>query len=345
MGWKDLLQSSETETMVSPWVGGRSLRTYTRQWQIDGRLPQEFGWHQFRLIGPRKANWAEPVERSMDIELQQRVSGYLVGDRIVPDRVRVENPAVLARHCERVHLIEPGLDRFVRIVAGRFWEDGPLIYDSQEFPLGPEDDVLKSYLDDETSVNHIPGVAPALDAAFRFETWQRAEARRRREEERRRREEEERQRLAEERRIREEAEREMRRIQDEAEREERRRRMVEQLGDGAGRRAMAGQDFEEAATAALAVGNAVYLDHHQAHGRNEMVVRFRLNRRRFECVCDAQTLRIIDAGICLTNESDEELYGIGPGESGGNLFTLESLPGVIREAEQAGQLVVFRHVD
>lgn len=333
MSWRDLLQP-EDETLVAPWVGGRSLRTHNRYWKIEGRLPEEFGWHRFRLVGPRKASWAEPVERPMEFDFEYLGSGYLVGDRLVPDHIRIDTPARLAADCPRVHLIEAGLDRFVRIKAGQVFENGPWIYESQDFPLGPEGDVLSAFLDDETSVNHIPGVAPALDAAFRFETWQRAEARRRREEERRRREEEERRRAEEERQ----------RLEAEA-REERRRRVVEQLGDGQGRREMAQVDFAEAARAALAMSGAQYLDHRQAHRRNEMTVRFRLNRRRYECVCDAQTLRIIDAGICLTNETHEDVHGVAPGASGGNLFTLESLPGVILEAERTHNLVVFRHVD
>ena len=76
-----------------------------------------------------------------------------------------------------------------------------------------------------------------------------------------------------------------------------------------------------------------------------MIVRFMVNRRRFECVCDASTMRIIDSGICLVNETGYDVHGVGPGQSGNAMFTLESLPSVIREADQTGHLVVFRHVD
>jgi hypothetical protein len=67
-----------------------------------------------------------------------------------------------------------------------------------------------------------------------------------------------------------------------------------------------------------------------------MIVRFAIDNSRFECVCNAQTLRVIDAGICLTDEDT--------GERGDNRFTLESLPSVILEAQREGVLVVFRHV-
>ena len=61
-----------------------------------------------------------------------------------------------------------------------------------------------------------------------------------------------------------------------------------------------------------------------------------LDGRRFECTCDARTLRIVDAGICLVDHRS--------GQKGDQYFTLESLPGVIQQAEREGKLVVFRRV-
>ena len=312
MGWKDLLQKDER--LIAPWIGGKTLRDGPRAWTIEGRLPEEHGWCVFALEG-RRAKLFGQIDPASE-SLLQSATGYLVGDRLIPDAVRVDpNPAKIVDYSERVWLIEPGLDRFVRVSAGRTHEDGPLVYKCQEMPLGPENEVLQAYLDQKLSVNDVQGVVPALDAAFRMETWQRAEAERRRlEAERRRREEEER--LA---------------------KEERRQALIKQLGDGAGRREMARVDFAEAARAALAVGGAMFLDHRRAHRRNEVVVRFRLDRRRFECTCDANTLQIIDAGICLTDHDTEE--------RGDTYFTLESLPAVIREADRLGKLVVFRHVE
>lgn len=312
MVWRDLLQAPD-ETIVLPWVGGKSLQTYERTWRLVGRRPPEYGWHTFRLEA-RKATWVEPADTPLGA-LKDIQKGYLVGDRLIAQDVAVPtDPAKLVELSERVHIIEPGLDRFVYVSVGRVCEDGALIFQSQEFPLGPEDEVLQAFLDEAKNLDHVQGVAPALVAAFRFEKWQRDEAeKRRREEEKRRREEEER--LA---------------------REERRRQIREQLGDAAGRRELAAFDFGEAARAALRLGGAEYLDHRQAHRRDEMVVRFRLNRQRFGCTCHARTLRIIDAGICLINHNT--------GEKGDTWLTLEALPGVIREAYGMDRLVVFRHV-
>jgi len=313
MGWKDLLQKGD-ESAVSPWVGGRSVHAGGRTWTLDGPLPPEHGWHSFRVVR-RKARWVTAAEAQPET-LRFTVQGYLVGDRMVPDLARVvPDPGQIADYSERVHLVEPGLDRFVRVSAGRAFEGGPLVYREQVMPLGPEGAVLAAYLDERTSVDAIAEVPPALDAAFRLEAWRRAEAVRRRAEVLRlRREEEERR-----------------------EREEARQKLVRELGDGAGRRRMAAFDFEAAARAALDVGGAKYLDHRRTPRAREMAVRFRFEGRRYECTCDDRTLRIVDAGICLTDHDT--------GERGDTWLTLESLPGVIQEADREGKLVVFRHVD
>lgn len=310
MGWEDLLDAGD-ETTVSPWVGGRTLRTDSRVFKITGKLPREHGWYSFDLHG-RSASVRESVDSQ---QLQEVVVGYLVGNRLVVDGARVDpDPQKIADQAEQVYLIEEGLDRFVRVAAGRPFEDGPLIYSHQEMPLGPEDDVLTAFLDEADTVAHIPDVAPALDAVFRMEVWRRAEAvKQRLELERQRREEEER----------------LARIQ-------KRQELVEQLGDGAGRRRMAVEDFDEAAKAALRVGGAHFLDSRNAHQRSEKVVRFRFDGRRFECTCDATTLRIIDAGICLQDHNT--------GVKGDTFFTLESFPAVIRQAIDEDKLVVWRHI-
>lgn len=313
MGWRDLLQK-EGEQLVLPWIGGRILRQNEQTWSIDGRLPQEFGWYTFKLDG-RKVRLGGAADPNPDA-LQHLVRGYLVGDRLVPDDVRVDpEPKKIVSFSKPVHLLEPGLDRFVRVIAGSFFEDGPLIFQVQEMPLGPEDEVLTAFLDQVSSLEKVRGVSPALDAAFRMETWQRVEAERRRIELERKRREEEARLL----------------------REEKRQELLSKLGDSKARRELAPIDFGEAARSALAVSGAVYLDHRKSNRQGEIVVRFRLANRRFECVCEERTLCIIDAGICLTDHDT--------GEKHDGYLTLESLPSVVQEAIDEGKLVVFRHVD
>ncbi len=314
MSWRDLLQT-DNETLVSPWVGGRSLRSEARTWSIEGDPPREHGWYIFNLNGRKARFGGSRVEPDISV-LRHCLVGYLVGDRLILDGIEGDpDPTKFPTFSLRVHLVEDGLDRFARIRAGCMYEGGPLVYCNQEMPLGPEEDALRAYLDRSPSIKDFRGVPPALDAAFRIESWRREETDRRRLElERLRREEEERRLL-----------------------EERRQEIVRQLGDGIGRRRMAQFDFAEAARSALSVGGAEFLDHRRAYHTGEMVVRFRLLGRRFECTCDERTLRIIDSGICLTNEAT--------GEKGDTRFTLESFPSVIMEADREGKLVVYRHVD
>ncbi len=311
MIWKELLQANDPNpTLVAPWLGGRSLHQGPRAWRITGRLPPEVGWYTFGLLG-RRATVLDPSPPAPD-GLTRRAVGYLVGDRFVPDGARVPvDLAEVVRQTERVHLVAPGVDRFARISAGRTHSAGPLIFQEEEMPLGPEESVLEALLDGKPSLDGIKEVTPALDTAFRMEVWRKLQvARRRAELEERRRREEQRRRMAE---------------------------LRDHLGDGEARRQMARIDFEAAARAALEVSGAEYRDHRPSAALGEMVVRFRLDGRRYECVCDAHTLRITDAGICLIDHVS--------GEKGDDRFTLESLPGVIRQAEREGALVVFRHQD
>lgn len=318
MAWQDLLEKPD-EQVVLPWTGGRTLGQDTRRWEIQGKLPREHGWYAFRITG-RKAYLLSLSDPQPDV-LKWPVKGYLVGDRIIPDGVQVGPQAKehgLIDLSIRVHLLDEGLERFVRVSAGRAFEGGPLIYKGQDMPLGPEEEVSSAFLD-QRPINAIKSVTPALHVAFHFEHWQRAEAARRRAElERLQREEEE------------------RRLQ-----EERRQAIIKQLGDGAGRRAAAAVDFETAARSALAIGNAELLDARKGN-RAEMIVKFRMDGRKFECVCCSRTLRIIDSGICLTAHYDDPDFE--GGTKGDTWLTLESLPSVIREAIREDRLVVYRHV-
>lgn len=227
---------------------------------------------------------------------------------MIPDDARVDpDPAKLVEQTEMVYLVERGLDRFTRAVAARDGE-GRLIFVRQEFPQGPEQEVLDTFLDRGETVDDIADVTPALDAAFRWETFERVSA-----------EERERERL----RILEEERKQQ-------ERTERRREMAEKMGTAEGRRALARQDFGEAARAALGLSGAELLDYRESFNQGEMIVRYQFRGRRLECSVSKYTLRITDAGVCL----DDHM-----GTKGDTWFTLESLPGVIGQAMDEGVLV------
>ena len=174
MGWKSLLQQRD-ETEILFWHRSGTLRNLNRSWTIKDTRPDCIGWHQFR-IDARKAYWLKRSDTPG--ELTSKQLGYTIGDRFVGDYAAISSD--LAICSERVFCVEPGLDRFTRVSTGRPYENGPLVYHQQEMPVGPEEDVLQAYLDRKNSVSDIKGVHPALDLAFRIESWRRDEIEKRR---------------------------------------------------------------------------------------------------------------------------------------------------------------------
>ena len=311
MGWRDLLESPDA-TVTLPWVGGATLTGPTQSWKIAGVAPREHGWYTWQLHG-RHVQLQAAAEPNPEL-LGHRETGYLVGNRFLSDQIGQLHLALPYAAAPIAHLIGDAADRFTRIVVGKIVRHGPLFYHSPAMPLGPEDEVLTAYLDRVPALTHIKGVTPALDAAFQLECWHRTQTERRRAE----------------------LERCARAAAEQAAREARRQQLVAQLGDGAGRRAMAAVDFTAAARAALTIGGAELLDDRPGAYPNERIVRYRFLGQRLECVCHARTLQIISSGICLTDEST--------GVNGETWLTLESLPAVVKEADDRGRLVILRHI-
>ena len=314
MGWEDLL--SENTSKVLPWLGGRRVIDGTQVLHVKGRLPRDFGWYSFEVSGGRYARLLGPSEPNMDYaDGKGLIRGYLVGERLIPDTARVDpDPTKMIDQTIPVLLAERGLDRFARaaILPLEIETEKVHLYVRQEFPTGPEMDIERAYQDRLTSITDIKEVSPALDLAFQWLSLQRVITERL------------------------EAEEAARRIL-EAQRREREERLAEareNIGTGAGRRALAQIDFKAAATAALSISGAELLDSRPAPQQGNMIVQYRFRHRRLECVVVRDTLRIVDSGICLTDERT--------GENGETLFTLESLPGVINEAMNTGRLVVYR---
>jgi len=311
MGWQDLLTSKGPEEITLPWAGGRRLTDGKRSWKIKGKLPREHGWYVFRIGGGREATVVQQDEYGPDEEMFVRNgcpmhSGYLAGSRFIRDDARVDpDPDKLVDQTEQAYLIERGLEKFTRAVVVRL--DDRLYYLRQELPTGPEYEVQAAYEDRKESCDHVRNVTPALDLAFRWESYQRALEEKRAEEAARK--------IAE---------------------EERHRQALRDAGTGAGRRALAQRDFRAAAVAALKISGAEYLDHREGRHPNEVVVNYKFRNRRLQCVCARDTLRILDAGVCLDDHR---------GEKGDTYFTLESLPPVVGQAMDEHRLVVWRHLD
>ena len=316
MSWKDLLNNGSER--VLPWYGLRRIHDAVRSWVLSGPQPFEHGWYKVHTTGGRSAELQgrelQPIDPNWEGG-QPKAYGYLVGDRLIPDTARVDpDPARLIEQTVVTYCVEPGLGRVARarVVLDR---EQNAIYMAQEFPLGPEAEVIKAYQDRAKSVDKIHGVTPALDLAFRFLSYDRLMKEQRREAVRKLLEEEEKKRVE----------------------KEKVERLMKDVGTAIGRRALAIKDFETAAREALKVSGAELLDARASHNKGEMVVQYRFEKRRLECVVNKATLRVIDAGVCLTDHATNR--------KDDTLFTLESLPGVIAEAMRRRKLVVWRHVD
>lgn len=293
--------------MVAPWFGDRFLRLGPRKWIIQGKLPKDRGWYDWKTDGRKCSLLGEASEwDDGKVKPFMMYVGTLVGDLLVKqvEPYHMHGGPEALKSFPRVHLLPQGLDHFARVRAGAAWQGGPLIFMDEEFPLGPEDEVRDRYLERE-SLDGVSGVTPALELAFRMLVWRREREEKRREE-----------------------------IRIAREREQRMKDMQARLGDGAIRREVAKLDFNEAAKAALAVGGAELIEARPSANKGEFVVRYRIDGGRYECVCD-DTMHVIDAGICLQDHDT--------GEKGDTYFTLESLPGVTRQAMAEGA-AIWRHV-
>lgn len=311
MNWQDLL-ADEDESVVAPWVGGRTVYANDRTFRIKGRRPTEFGWYSFKITGPREVKVTEAAEPEMGWEEGYPSSvGYLIGDRLIPDDVGYKiDPEDIYRYGTKIHIVEPGLEMFSRVKIVNY-ENRFYVYASEEFPLGPESQVIEAYDERKDTISEIPEVVPSLDLSFRYEVYRRADVEHRR------------------------AELERLRLEEEAARveEERRANVMRQVGTGAGRRELARVDFGAACRASLSQSGAEYLGHTVTRNPNETAVRYRFRDHRLECVVDHRTLRIVDAGICLSSG----------GVRGDTFFTLESLPAVVGQAIDEGLLHIYRY--
>lgn len=340
MGWADLLQ--QAEAVVAPWLGGRRIVSGVRSWTVDGPLPPEHGWYSFTVTGGRKARTNAPATADPELfDKSERVSGYLIGNRLIRDDVALElDSARIIEHTRVVCLLEPGLDRFSRILAAV--HDERLVYLQPELPLGPEGEVLEAFEERRPSIDHVAGVTPALHMVYRWYRWWHDEQERQiraeeerihREEEQRRREEEQQRREEEQARLRSERAQAAERERLAREALERRR---QREARGRGRRTTSrtiGSPREEAQRV-LANAGAELLDYTQGRSSDQAVVTFRFLGRRFRSVVRVPGLRVVEAGICLTDSHS--------GERGDDRFTLASLPSVIAQAERQNQLVILR---
>jgi hypothetical protein len=304
----------EAETMVLPYLGGPYVDAPDRRLRAIG--PTATGYWRFEVSG-RTAKAVEPADPPDLSDLPavrgHWVAGYLVGDRAVAHRLAMGPEA------------DP--QRFAPIIARR-WPGGALLFDSEDFETGVEDQVRAVFQQGTEqglngSLAAISGVPAPLRAAFGYAVmlrvatalgvpvrpvqlrWHIGEL------------------VAmgdiAARRILMSAQERRAAEPNHVERWRARRT------DARLRPASARERVLDRAESALYGAGALLRDSRWLSG-DLLEVRYDFMDDRFVSVVDGETLRVVDAGICLAGRDGR--------------LTLESLPGVIAEAIRTFQLEI-----
>jgi hypothetical protein len=305
----------KVETEVLPYFGGASVDAPSRRLRVS--TPPTPGWWRFDVKG-RTATAREPAGPE-GLEGLPLIRGHLWGTRLVRE----------GAVAEPVHLLpEEEPPRFSPLRARR-WHDGSLVFEGLEFE-GEAEGTTRLMLEENRTLAEVKAVPASLRAAFGYAVLEGAsralgirfapaEVRG--------------QVLAVSEGGRPTAEAKLRALATERTAHTRtlevqRSRAQEEVRpqpelarprplEGAGR-----------VERALESAGARLLATRRLEG-NRLEVRFAFLGERFTSIVEADSLQVVDAGICLAG-SDRQV-------------TLESLPSVIREAIEDGVLVITRH--
>lgn len=312
----------KVESVVLPYLGGGTVDSASRRLRVT--TPVTPGWWRFEVKG-RDATPCEPSEPEC-LEALPRVRGHAWGRRMVREGA-VAEPLELMPEEEPPRLAP---------VSARRWFDGSLLFDCVDYESEAEGEARLA-LEQNQPLAHIRGVSAPLRAAFGYTLLERvsrdvgirfapAEVRGR---------------IlavaeggripAEEclRRLHHEREAQAVRTRQEQADAERRARSTELLAEA--RRGVRGHSREDGiqrAQRALVNAGARPLDVRRLEGQR-LEVTYAFMEERFVSIVAANSLQVLDAGICLAGADGE--------------VTLESLPSVIREAIETDVLVVTRH--
>lgn len=332
----------QTPNLILPYFHGEYVFSQDRVF----RLHQEHknlqpGWWSFSVHG--RVVTPQNQTTSPSLELLPKVIGHLLGSRLI--EINSEPHPLFFLPEEEAPLFSP--------CQARRWHSGELIFETLLFETTAEEQVRNAF-DQHTTLDSIKGIPASLRAAF---SYQLAEVESQKlqipaspleikpyltkisqggiaaatqvlhhlQTERnlyrqRQQEAQERQRQQEQ-LFRQQAEMLSRQQQVDATQE---RKPFHFHNRADGKRQNIENRIESALLSAGAGGFRT-----RSLGNNQMEVHYWFMDETFTTIIDATTLQVLDAGICLDGEDQ--------------LVTLESLPGVIREAIQNGELVITRH--
>lgn len=303
MDYKKFLGQSTTE--VLPYLGGASVDAKTRRLRVTREVDP--GWWSFTIEG-RRAEPNAPADPP-DMEGLPRVRGHLVGSWLFSGGDRPE----------RVHLLPADEQEPLALVAARRWSGELLLFDGLEFE-GDAEGEAREALDSRAPIADLKGVAASLRAAYGWALVSR---------------------IATDRDIPVALSEAKRALRDIAERgpdaanallDELARRRREAVEAAAIRHAV-----QRARRVRETVGGRIADALHAAGATLRRVrtfedgtveVRWWFMDETFISVVDAETLQVIDSGICLSGAD--------------RITNLQSLASVIREAIDTDQLCITR---
>ena len=320
----------QVESVVLPYLGGGTVDSASRRLRVTTPVAQ--GWWRFDVKG-REATPREPAE-PVCMDSLPRVRGHAWGRRLVREGAVAESLELMPE--EEPPRLAP--------VSARRWHDGSLLFDSVDFESEAEG-AARGALEEDQPLGHIQGVSAPLRAAFGYALLERAsraldirfmpaevrgrilvvaETGRAAAESCLRRLSHERE--AQTARLRQQQAAAERRLQAADLLVEAQRRVVH-LESRRGR-GPPHEDGMHRAQQALHKAGARPLDMRRLEGQR-LEVTYAFMGERFVSIVAADSLQVLDAGICLAGADGH--------------VTLESLPSVIREAIETDELVVTRH--
>ena len=285
-----------------PYIGGPRVDAPDRPLRLAGEV--EPGWWRFDVEG-RNATAVEAAE-PVDLSDRPAVRGHAAGGYLFSSGAEVERFALPA---------DPEPELLAPCTARR-WHGGALLFDCAEFEDEAEERVRRA-LDDGSGIDAIKGAAPSLRAAFAYALLAKAAAEREiwvlpRES------------TAHVAAICADGPAATRPILDgmaARRREARLRIATERARPVTNKRRRIVHRLED-----VLEGSGSRLLRWRQRGEHQLEVTFAFMGEHFTCLVASKTLRVIDAGICLSG-ADSRL-------------TLDSLPSTIKEAIETHQLVV-----
>ena len=159
----------EDQDLILPYLGGCTITDGNSTWRIAGAPPKEHGWYRVSVDGSKFATLLNVTYPPNDWAFGHdvlHVKGYVVGNRIIPDRIPVStDPKDFIPQTKRVFLL-PTLTKFSRVKAA--YVGDRLVY-VKTLPAYDCDNKMLDIFLNWKNVDYYDQISPALQLAFNSE--------------------------------------------------------------------------------------------------------------------------------------------------------------------------------